>query len=76
VFNLLLVLGLTAVVAPVLLPGGRQGWEDLVVMVGITCVLMMMAFSHRRIERWEGALLLAMYFAYMTWSVVREKPWA
>ncbi|MHC4102223.1 MAG: calcium/sodium antiporter [Planctomycetota bacterium] len=75
VFNLLLVLGLTAIVAPVVLPGGRQGWEDLTVMLGITCVLMLMAFSHRRIERWEGAVLLLIYFAYMSWSVIREKPW-
>jgi cation:H+ antiporter len=75
VFNLLLVLGLTAIVAPVVLPGGRQGWEDLVVMLGVTCVLMLMAFSHRRITRGEGALLLAMYLAYMGWSVIREKPW-
>ncbi|MHC5008521.1 MAG: calcium/sodium antiporter [Planctomycetota bacterium] len=72
VFNLLLVLGLTAVVAPVALPGGRRGWQDLIVMLGITCVLMLMAFSHRRIARWEGAVLLAMYIAYMTWSVIRE----
>ncbi|MHC4108678.1 MAG: calcium/sodium antiporter, partial [Planctomycetota bacterium] len=72
VFNLLLVLGLTAIVAPVVLPGDKQGWQDLIVMLGITCVLMLMAFSHRRIARWEGALLLGMYFAYMTWGVARE----
>jgi cation:H+ antiporter len=72
VFNLLLVLGLTAVVAPVALPGGRQGWQDLTVMLGITCVFMLMAFSHRRITRWEGAVLLVMYIAYMGWGVYRE----
>jgi cation:H+ antiporter len=72
VFNLLLVLGVTAVVAPVALPGDRRGWQDLTVMLGITCVLMLMAFSHRRIVRSEGALLLAMYIGYMSWGVVRE----
>ncbi|MHC4127801.1 MAG: calcium/sodium antiporter [Planctomycetota bacterium] len=73
-FNLLLVLGLTAVVAPVALPG-KTGWQDLGVMMGITCVMAVMSLSHKKISRGEGAALLAMYFAYMTWSVVREKPW-
>jgi cation:H+ antiporter len=77
VFNLLLVLGLTSVVARVALPEsldgwGSQGWHDLIVMLGITCVLMLLAFSHRRIGRWEGALLLAMYLGYMGWGVYRE----
>jgi cation:H+ antiporter len=77
VFNVLLVLGLTAVLARVVLPesmrGWRsQGWHDLIVMLGITCVLMLMAFSHRKIARWEGGLLLAMYLAYMSWGVARE----
>jgi len=72
VFNLLLVLGLTAIIAPVALPGGRQGWQDLIVMLGITCVFMLMAFSHRKIARWEGAVLLVMYIAYMSWGVYRE----
>ena len=60
------------VVAPVVLPGGRQGWQDLTVMLGITCVLMLMAYSHEKITRREGALLLAMYLGYMCWGVVRE----
>jgi cation:H+ antiporter len=77
VFNLLLVLGVTACVVPVVLPQywldlKGQGWQDLIVMLGITCVLMLMAFSHRKITRPEGAVLLAMYLAYMSWSVYRE----
>jgi len=71
VFNLLLVLGVTALVAPIVLPT-KHGWQDLVVMIGITCVLMLMAFSHRKITRWEGVVLLAGYVAYMGWAVGRE----
>jgi len=71
VFNLLLVLGVTAVVAPVAVPAAH-GWQDLTVMVGITCVLALMSYSHRTVTRGEGALLLLMYLGYMSWSVVRE----
>ncbi|MHC4108715.1 MAG: calcium/sodium antiporter [Planctomycetota bacterium] len=77
VFNLLLVMGVTAVVARVVLPQHwlnlkGQGWQDLIVMLGITILLMLMAFSHRKIARWEGAVLLGMYLGYMAWGVYRE----
>jgi Ca2+/Na+ antiporter len=41
-------------------------------MLGITCLLMLMAYSHHKIARWEGAILLACYVAYMAWGVTRE----
>lgn len=71
VFNLLLVLGLTVLVAPVALPTAH-GWFDLIFMVAITCLLMAMARTRHRITRFEGALLLAMYVGYMAWTVGRE----
>jgi cation:H+ antiporter len=71
VFNLLLVLALTAVVAPVAVPV-KTGWQDLTVMVGITCVLALMSYSHRTVTRGEGVLLLVMYLGYMSWGVFRE----
>jgi cation:H+ antiporter len=70
-FNLLLVLGLTAVVAPVPLPTAH-GWQDLGVMMAITIVLAFMSFSRRTISRGEGATLLLLYLGYMAWSVIRE----
>lgn len=71
VFNLLWVLGFTAVVAPVAVPD-RHGWQDLTVMLGITIVLALMSLTGRKIVRWEGAVLLGMYLAYIGWGVCRE----
>lgn len=71
VFNLLLVLGATATISPVDLPL-PWGWWDLIAMILITMVLMAMAFTHRKITRWEGGLLLMLYLGYMTFSVWRE----
>ena len=80
-FNLLLVLGLTATVAPVAVPtdpglGGfaaMTGLHDLIMMFFITMILLPMAMTHgRRIRRWEGGVLLALWMAYMAWRVVRE----
>ena len=71
VFNLLLVLGLTTLVAPIALPAA--GMHDLSAMVVITCLLMLMALTRHKISRWEGALLLALYVAYMSYGVLREQ---
>ncbi len=77
-FNLLLVLGVTSLVSPVPLPQEevvgtiRRGWLDLGFMCGMTLVLVPLAVSHRRIVRREGALLLALYLAYLAFVVVVE----
>ena len=70
-FNLLLVLGVTAVIKPV--PRPEFGLWDLGAMTIITIVLWFMALTHRlKVTRLEGAMLLIAYVGYMTWSVVRE----
>ena len=71
IFNLLLVLGLTAVITPVPMPD--HGAWDLLAMIAITCLLWGMALTHRyKLTRYEGAALLLCYLGYMTWSVLRE----
>ena len=71
-FNIVLVLGVTSVVAPIPLPAER-GWWDLLFMLALTLALLPIAISHqRRIMRWEGMCLLIAYVVYMGWSVVRE----
>jgi len=68
-FNLLLVLGSTTVLRDVPLPEG--GLIDLAVMVGLTIVLLPMAMGERRrINRFEGALLLATYLIYVGWRTL------
>ena len=72
VFNLLLVLGLTATITPVTVPG-PWWWCDLLAMNVFTVLLFFMARSHRRkLVRLEGGALLLLYVVYMTFSVLRE----
>jgi len=71
-FNLLLVLGLTATITPVTVPE-RWWWCDLLAMNVFTVFLFFMARSHRRkLVRLEGGALLLLYAVYMTFSVLRE----
>ncbi len=70
-FNLLLVLGVTALIKPV--PRPDYGVFDLGAMIGITVLLWFMALTHKlKVTRIEGSVLLFLYIAYMTWCVLRE----
>ncbi len=68
IYNLLLVFGLTASVAPVTLPAA--GFIDLVAMMAFSVVLLPMALTGRSLSRIEGFGLLAAYVSYTAWLVV------
>jgi len=65
IFNLLLVMGVTAGVASVPVPVG--GITDLVVLVLISLLLLPSAATGRVITRGEGAFYLGVYIAYTVW---------
>ena len=64
IYNILGVGGLTAVVAPTIVPA-RIATIDNAVMVGAAVLLMIFARSGFRINRLEGFILVACYGAYM-----------
>jgi cation:H+ antiporter len=71
-FNLCLVLGVTATVSPVEIPP-RWGMWDLGVMTLLTIVLLPMAVSNKgHITKIEGVFLVICYVGYMTFTVVRS----
>ena len=66
VFNLLGILGATALVAPIAVPAQIVA-VDLWVMAAATAALVGFAVSGWRISRREGAALLLAYAAYLGW---------
>lgn len=64
IYNILGILGVTAVISPVEIPGQIIRF-DLWVMLGATLVLVLFAFTGRRINRIEGAILLLCYAVYL-----------
>ena len=70
VFNVLAILGTAAVVVPIHIDVGLGVWTDLVVMLGFSVALWPFLSTRRRLDRWEGALLLAAFGAYMVWLFV------
>lgn len=63
IFNLLGILGVSALVAPMSGPGLQQ--FDLFVMLAFAVVLFPITWSGFRIVRWEGAVLMVGYAAYL-----------
>lgn len=69
IFNLLGILGATAAIRPIAPLTGGIGF-DLVVMLGATALLLLVAATDRRVSRREGGTLLALYAAYILWLTV------
>ncbi len=63
IFNILSILGLTALVHPIQSSGLRT--LDLAVMTGVTLLILPLFWSRFRMVRWEGGLLLLIYAAYL-----------
>ncbi len=69
--NILLVLGVAAVVAPNGLPVPASAVSfDLPVMIGVSIACLPIFFTGRLIARWEGGLFLMFYFLYTTYVIL------
>jgi cation:H+ antiporter len=71
IFNILAVLGVTAVVAPEgvhVSPGALT--FDIPVMIAVAVATLPIVFTGYAIVRWEGAVFLAYYLAYMLYIVL------
>jgi cation:H+ antiporter len=64
IFNILGILGIAAVVTPIRVSPGIVN-SDAWWMIGTALLLLPMLLTHRRIGRFEGALLAAVYVAYV-----------
>jgi cation:H+ antiporter len=77
IFNVLCVLGATALVSPRGIPVATEAlFFDVPVMVAASAVALPIFFSSYAIERWEGGLLLGLYAAYVTYLVLAAQSHA
>ena len=68
-FNLLIVLGATATIRKVPIPIPVGGMSLLIMLILALILWPMASLRNRRICRFEGVILLLIYFFYMGWSV-------
>lgn len=74
IFNIVNVLGLTALVSPggVPVPDAARHF-DLPVMIAVAAACLPIFFSGHRIDRWEGGLFLTYYAAYVLFLVLQAE---
>lgn len=70
IYNLLGILGATALVQPIAVPAEIVAFDNWV-MVGATAAMILFARTQRRVDRWEGLLLMGAYVAYVAWLAMK-----
>lgn len=66
IYNILGIGGVTALIAPVSVPMEIISFDNLV-MIAVSVLMVIFAFTGRVIGRIEGAVLVALYVAYVWW---------
>ena len=67
VFNILMILGLTATISPLAIEGVTT--LDMAVMLVSAVLVWLFSFTRYTVERWEGAVLVLGYLAYLAWML-------
>lgn len=67
VFNILLILALTATISPLQIEGITT--IDMAVMLLSVALVWLFSFTRFTVERWEGAVLVVGYLAYLAWLI-------
>jgi len=70
IFNIFAILGLTALIKRMVVTNIEP--MDLAVMLAVAILVVPLMFTQRKLERWEGALLLAGYVGYVVALAFRE----
>ena len=65
VFNILLILGITATITPMQIDGITS--IDMMTMLVSISLIWLFSYTRYTVERWEGALLTFLFFSYMGW---------
>jgi cation:H+ antiporter len=73
IFNGLAILGVTGLAYPLTFDISAAGFSliDGAVLLGATALMFIFAASHRKVMRWEGAVMLIGYVAYLGWLISR-----
>ncbi|MBP5413010.1 MAG: calcium/sodium antiporter [Bacteroidales bacterium] len=67
VMNILMIVGITGTICPMQVSGITL--IDFSVLLGSAALLWLFSFTKYKVERWEGAVLLAIFAGYMTWLI-------
>jgi cation:H+ antiporter len=71
IFNIFWILGITAVIAPVVIPSFIN--LDILILGAVTFLLFIFMFIGKKheVSRWKGVVFILLYIAYMAFLIIR-----
>ncbi|MBU1143562.1 MAG: calcium/sodium antiporter [Firmicutes bacterium] len=69
IFNTLWIVGLAGLVTPLRM--NQDVLIDTVILIGITLIMVLFAFTKKSISKGEGWILASIYFVYITYIILR-----
>ncbi len=73
IFNILFVVGLSAIISPLHLDGTATGsFTDLIIMTLFSLLLIPLIKSRYILARWEGLILLTGYILFVVFTIIRH----
>ena len=69
IFNILMILGISSAIHPIAVT--IQSSYDLIVLIVFSAAVWLMARSRKEVNRGEGIAMLALYFGYMVYIIMR-----
>lgn len=70
IFNIIFILGLSSTISPLVLD--RAALVDMLVMFGSGVILLLIALFSKKMQRWQGAVILLLYIGYLTYIIIRN----
>ena len=73
IFNILFILGMAGTISPIALDAlaAKEFLIDTAILIGISVIMWVFAFTKKKTGRIEGAACLAIYVAYTTYIILR-----
>ena len=69
IFNLMFILGISAVIHPVAV--NMASVYDMLILIAVTVVIMIFAIRGKSLNRWEGLIMILLYAADVAFAIVR-----
>ncbi|MBR1738731.1 MAG: calcium/sodium antiporter [Ruminococcus sp.] len=77
IFNVLMILGVSGVISPIDLAKAGDGSDvnaltDGIILIGMCILAFLLCLQGRKLNRWNGIILVTCYAAYMAFIIVRN----
>ena len=69
IFNILFILGMAGVISPMV--AGPEFFIDTGILIAVSLIMLLFAFTKRKTSRVEGAICVLMYVAYTAYIIMR-----